>query len=521
MSLSGNNRDANLGYWAHRAAIQFPDRPAIYDWVGGQERCLLHGALEANFDNVASALGARLRIGQRVAIGIGNRAEFVEAFFGAMRAGLVPVPLNLRQGRAHIRHVLQDSGCVAAIVEFSANPSVQGIIEDLGVALRIGLGEQKAGWRAYQDIFAGGGAPFDPPELPQNHPAMQPYTSGSTGTPKGVVLSHKGQVWWIARYAKLYSPAPDEISLVSVPLYHKNAMAGVVKAKLQGGAAMVLMPEYEPREFLKNLARFRCTHATGVPTIYSIALREADLLETLDFSSLRSLTIGSAPVHDELLRAMQEAFHCPVYESYGLTEGGPVMFGPPPDGGVVPLGSCGTLWPDCEAKLIGAQGSVATVGELLVRNPGLMNGYHNLPAVTAARLKDGWLHTGDLFAVDGDGFWYFRGRTDDMFVCGGENIFPKEVEDTLLQHPAVQEACVVPAVHHSKGEAPVALVVLAANDKTSESDLKKFSLEHGPAYAHPRCIVFVDALPLNGAGKVDRSLVARMLRDVLSESTTA
>ena len=514
-------RGNNLGYWAYSASVRFPDQPVILDWADGRQRTLTHAQLEARLDIVASTLSKSVGVGERIAIGIGNRAEFVEACFGAMRAGLVTVPLNLRQGRTRIAHTLKDSGCVAAIVELSTNAHLQELIEDSGIGLRVAVGQVPPGWHDYTQFFNDSAAPFEPPLLQSKHPAMQPYTSGSTGTPKGVVLTHEGQMWWINTYLSLYNPTPEERSLVAVPLYHKNAMAGVVKAKLPGGACMVLMPEYNPRQFLINLSQFRCTHATGVPTIYTLAMRETDLMETLDFSALRSLTVGSAPVHYKVRRGMEQSFKCPVTESYGLTEGGPVMFGPPTDNRRVPSGSCGVLWPGCEAKLVSASGDTAQKGELWVRNPGLMTGYHNLSAVTASRMRDGWLMTGDLFEVDADGFWYFCGRTDDMFVCGGENIFPKEVEDLLLTHPLVLEACVVPAEYAAKGEAPVALVVASPNLTVDEAGLKEFCIQHGPAYAHPRRIIFTDVLPLNGAGKVDRGRVAKELRNILSAAPSA
>jgi acyl-CoA synthetase (AMP-forming)/AMP-acid ligase II len=298
-------------------------------------------------------------------------------------------------------------------------------------------------------------------------------------------------------------------------------MVGVVKSKMPGGALMVLMPEYHPGVFLENLTRFRCTHATGVPTIYSMALRELDHMPTLDFSALRSLTVGSAPVHPELRRAMELTFGCPVEEMYGLTEGGPVVFGPALDGRPTPLGSCGKLWPACDAKLVNERGEQAAAGELLLRNPGVMTMYHNMPALTAARVKDGWLSTGDLFDVDPDGFWFFRGRIDDMFVCGGENVFPKEVEDVLLQHPDVREVCVVPLKHDTKGDAPVALVVTDAGSSLDEEQLKHFALERGPGYAHPRRVVFTQALPLNGAGKIDRNQVASYMQATVGDLASA
>lgn len=510
-------RSQNLGFWASRTAEKFPDRSAIIDWADGRERTVTHGQLEARLQRVGAMLSQwRFEPGTRVAIGVGNRAEFIEVFFGAMRVGLVPVPLNLRQGRMHLAHAIADSACAAAIIEPGANQHLPEIVDECGLTQRVAVGASLPGWQDYEILMADAPASFDAAVPLLGQAAFMAYTSGSTGKPKGVVLTHEGQLWWVDAFQRLYPTDPAERSLVAVPLYHKNAMAGVVKTRLAGGASMVLMPKYEPRAFLQNLVKYGCTHATGVPTIYSLALQERDLIASLDFSALRSLTVGSAPVHDPLHRAMEEAFRCPVFQSYGSTEGGPVVMGPPLDGRPVPLGSCGVLWPGCEAKLVDKQGEEQRrIGELWLRNPGVTPGYNNLPKVNADRLKGGWLATGDLFEVDEDGFWYFRGRADDMFDCGGENVFPKEVEELLLTHPAVRDACVVPAPHASKGHAPVALVVVDPSASLTEGELKQFCLEQGPAYAHPRRIVITDALPLNGAGKVDRAIVRDQMAQIL------
>ena len=254
--------------------------------------------------------------------------------------------------------------------------------------------------------------------------------------------------------------------------------------------------------------RTKCTAA------FSMMLRHRELIERLDFSKLEALVIGSAPVTKELADRIEDAFGVVVGESYGLTEGGPVMLGPPLDGRAVPHGSCGVAWPEGEVKLVGADSEEdQSSGELWVRNPGVTPGYYNLPAVNAERLRDGWLRTGDLFQRDVEGFYYFKGRTDDMFNSGGENIYPKEVENLLLSHADVVDACVVPVAHAIKGDVPVALVMLTAAAERSEDGLKSYCLENGPAYAHPRRIDFTDQIPLNGAGKNDRAMVAEMMAD--------
>lgn len=503
-------RAANLGYfWCHGAARRTPGKTAIVDLWNGAERRITYGALDARLDRVAAAL-ARLGLhpGDRLLVCVGNRVEFLEIFFGAMRAGVVPVPANPRLGADALVHIATDSDCAAAIVDPAANGEIAGVVARVGIPRRVTLGMAGAGWDGYEAMLAEAPDTFVPPLLAPDHLAFMPYTSGSTGRPKGVRLTHAGQIWWLGCRHRCWPVTPDAVSLVAVPLFHKNAMGAAIKPVLHGGGAIIVMPRFEARAFLENLSRYRCTHTTGVPAVFILMLQEKDLLARLDFTALRSIMIGSAPVHEELFRAIERAFHCAVIQGYGLTEGGPVMFGPPLDGRASPVGSVGVPWPEGEVKLVDESGrAAAEQGELWVRNPGVAPGYHRLPEADRDKYRDGWLRTGDLFARDAAGFYYFRGRVDDMFVCGGENIYPKEVENLLMSHPGVAEACVVPLAHDVKGEVPAAMVVPARGAVLTETALKAFCLTRGPAYAHPRRILVVDALPLGGVGKVDREAV--------------
>jgi acyl-CoA synthetase (AMP-forming)/AMP-acid ligase II len=510
-----NPRWNNLGYWNHDASLLHADRTAVIDLSRDRPRELSYRDLEERLDRVARMLTDRgLRPGDRLALSAGNRIEFVEVFFGAMRAGIVPVPLNTRLGADTLDYVMRDAECVAAIVEEPANQHVAGLAEAIGCRVRIAFEAARAGWDDYEAALAAAEPHFEPGRLADDHPSFQPYTSGSTGRPKGVVLTHAGQCWWIRCLQKYWPGRPEHRALAAVPLYHKNAMAGAIKPMLSWGASVVLLPNFEPRRFLRTLADYRCTHAGAVPAVFTLLLQERDLIETLDFSALQSLKIGSAPTPAELLDAVQAAFGVAASESYGLTEGGPVMIGAPLDGRPVPHGSCGVAWPEGEVKLVDADGREnPSYGELWVRNPGVTPGYWKLPEVNRQRLKDGWLSTGDVFSRDGQGFFYFRGRTDDMFNSGGENIYPLEIENLLLRNAAVAEASVVPVPHRIKGEVPVAMVVKAKGRDMTEAELKQFCLANGPAYAHPRRIVFVDELPLNGPGKIDRKVVQRLMRE--------
>jgi acyl-CoA synthetase (AMP-forming)/AMP-acid ligase II len=512
---SADPRDGNLGYWCSKSAARFPDKAALIDLSAGEARKTTYRALEARLDRVASFL-TRLgfRLGDRLAMSVSNRTEFVEVMFGAMRAGIVPVPLNTKLAPDTLDYVICDAGCVGVVVEPAANAHVARIAEEAGLPFRIALEAAADGWLSYEAGLGASDPAFAPPVLPAGHMAFLPYTSGSTGKPKGVVLTHQGQSWWIGCLHRYWPMPPESRALAAVPLYHKNAMAGAIKPMLSGGGSVVLLPNFEPRRFLTALADYRCTHAGGVPAVFTLLLQERDLIEDLDFSALKSLKIGSAPTPKELLDAVEAAFGVPASESYGLTEGGPVMIGPPLDGRPVPHGSCGVAWPEGEVKLVAADGQEArSHGELWVRNPGVTPGYYHLPEVNRERLSDGWLKTGDVFDRDADGFFYFKGRTDDMFNSGGENIYPLEVENVLLRHPAVAEVSVVPVPHRIKGEVPVAMVVRSKGRDVSEEELKRFCLANAPVYAHPRRIDFVEELPLNGPGKIDRKVVETIMRD--------
>jgi long-chain acyl-CoA synthetase len=505
----------NLGYWSYDAARRYPANVALIDLSGETPRELRYLELERRLDRAASLLSRLgLKPGDRLAMALTNRLEFIEIMFGAMRAGIVPVPLNTKLGPDTLDYVMRDAACSGVVVEPNANAQVAGIAEAIGIPVRLGIELPREGWLDYEHQMGLSDAHFAPTRLADDHLAFLPYTSGSTGRPKGVALTHAGQCWWIRCLHKYWPSGPESRALAAVPLYHKNAMAGAVKPALSQGGSVVILPNFEPRRFLEVLSSYRCTKAGGVPAVFTLLLQQRDLIRTLDFSALQALTIGSAPTPKELQDAVEAAFGVPVVESYGLTEGGPVMVGPPLDGRPIPHGSCGVAWPEGEVKLVDADGREhPSYGELWVRNPGVTPGYYNLPTVNRERLRDGWLRTGDVFSRDAEGFFYFRGRTDDMFNSGGENVYPIEVEDLLLRHPGVAEVSVVPALHQVKGEVPVAMVVKAAGQEVTEDELRQFCLDNGPAYAHPRRIIFVSAMPLNGPGKIDRKVVQQRVRE--------
>jgi long-chain acyl-CoA synthetase len=434
-----------------------------------------------------------IRRGARVGILAENRLEFIAAYFGIMRMGAVAVPVNYRLPRATIAHIFRDS----AIELVLSDAERRALIPEPMTA--IDFDDRAHGFPALLDP-----GPMDTFLPEQEDLAEILYTSGSTGMPKGVPLNHDGQLWAIGRYLEpLPAVAPQETTIVVAPLYHMNGLFNITMALAQR-MRVILLPRFDARRFLEAAARYRCTRLSGIPTMFALMVRERELIERLDFSSVRDVTIGSAPLTDTLLAQVRALFpNAEVENGFGTTEAGPAVFGPHPDGRPRPPLSLGYPLADIGCKLI--DGASDDHGVLALRTPALMHGYLNQPQATASRMRDGWYVTGDVMRRDQNGFYFFVGRADDMFVCGGENIYPGEIEKLLERHAAVAQAIVVPAPDDIKGQIPVAFIVPRSGEPPSAEDIKQYALREGPAFAHPRFIEFMPSLPVSGTHKIDRA----------------
>jgi len=421
-----------------------------------------------------------------VAILAANRAAFLVAYFGTMRAGLVSVPVNYKFSRETIDFVMRDAAVKLVFCDGERRAQVPA-----GLPL---VDFDSTGADGFEALLDHGEFAAVRPEPRET--AMVLYTSGSTGRPKGVPLSHDGQLWTVR---------------ARVAASHMNAL-GTTKVVFAAHGAIVLLPQFDARRYIEAIGRFHVTFLTSVPTMLALILRETDTLSRTDLSSVRAVRMGSAPTTQQLVDAVKKALPgAAVSYIYGTTEAGPVMFGPHPDGRHQPDLALGWPRPGVEVRLVDAEGRDADEGMLWIRTPANMTGYLNLPDKNREVLtSDGWYISGDVLRRDATGAYYFVGRADDMFVCGGENIYPGEVEAMLERHPDILQACVVPIPDEIKYEKPFAFVVAREGSRLRGDDVKQYALKHAPAYQHPRHVVFMPTLPLASTGKVDRAALRRV-----------
>lgn len=491
------------------AEYRHEKRPVIIDlWDPDQPREVDYPTYHASCDAIARGFVRRgFQPGQRIGILCGNRLEFLEVFYGAMRAGVIPVPINIQLPKANSEWVIRDSDIQLVFCDAALRMNVP---EDVA-AIEI----EDAGAQGYQAFK-------DPGEFAARVPvgddvAFHAYTSGSTGRPKGVVLSHRAHVWVAETISRGRAFSPSDRMIVAAPLYHKHAMNSI-KCVLVGGSTVILMRKFDARRYVEAITRFRATVVSGVPTIFAMSLQQRDLLAGNDYSFVRLAIMGGAPASDALIDSVADLFtKAQIVQIFGITETSAALFGPNPDRKLRPRHSIG--WPIASNEFRLVDGENENFGVLQVRGPGMMNGYHNNPEETARRVKDGWYNSGDILRRDEEGWYYFVGRSDDMFISSGHNIYPLEVELMLERHPDIEQAVVVPVPDEIKHRIPIAFIVKRSGSALIEADVKAHALANAPPYQYPRQAHFLDSMPVNGIGKIDRrALEARAL--ALRESQT-
>lgn len=449
-----------------------------------------------------------LAAGDRCAILAGNRLEYVDCFFAAGKSGVVLVPLGTRLTPAELAYIVRDSGARALIYDAEHAEAVRVLRSEHKIELEhwVTLDEQidlpDLRYETLRSQLSGAGQPLERCDPEQTYCLV--YTSGTTGRPKGVMAPHRMIAWNGFNTVVCWQLREDDVSPIFTPLYHAGAQGAFLVPLFTVGGTVVLHREFDVAEVLQTIERERCTVVLGVPTIYKMLL-ESPLIHETDLSHVRWLISGGAPLPEYLVAAYQE-LGVVLRQGYGLTEVGVNCFAMTSEDAWRKKGSIGKPLICTEARLSderGAEVPAGEVGELLFRGPHVSKGYWNNPEATReAYDEQGWFHTGDLARCDEEGFFYIAGRKKEMFISGGVNVYPAEIEGELLQHAGVQDAAVVGVEDPKWGEVGVSFVVPRPEQALSADELASFLGQRLAKYKIPRDFVFVDDLPRTPYGKV-------------------
>jgi fatty-acyl-CoA synthase len=477
-----------------------PDRIALLH----EGRRYSYADVRARSARAARALRALgVSRGDRVAYLGRNLPSLAETMFAAGSLGAVFVPLNTRLAPPELAGIIGDCGAQVLIFDAAFGDTIAALHDLVKVSRYISTGSGGTGQAGYEDLLA------RQPDEPLDEPVglddlcMIQYTSGTSGRPKGVMLSHANIAWNCYNMLIDVDVATDEVSLVSAPMFHTAALNQLFLPTFLKGGTSLLMTAFDPGRALDLIEEHRVTWMFGVPAMFS-AMTRASRWASSDLSSVRILMCGGAPVPAPLILAYQ-ARGLTFLQGYGLTETSPGALFLRAQESVEKAGSAGTPCFFTDVRVVGpdlAKVPSGETGEVIISGPNVSAGYWQQPAATAAAYADGWLKSGDMATVDAGGYVYIRGRAKDMFISGGENVYPAEVEQVLTAHSAVAECAVIAVPDEQWGEVGRAIVVLADGAQAGAGDLLSFLDGKLARYKIPKSVVVAAELPRNATGKL-------------------
>jgi long-chain acyl-CoA synthetase len=494
----------NVSELLHQRVARAPDKTFLFS--EGDGRRYSYAEFDAAVGRTARMLRARgVRRGDVVSLLMPNSAEYVVAYFACFRLGALAGPINSLLKPEEILYALSDSGAKALLYHSQFAPQLE--------ALRAGLAtlehaiEFDAEEKATAAFEGGepereetGGAPTGP-----DSEAIIIYTSGTTGKPKGCLLTHGNLIANARQICEWLKFTEDDRLLTLMPLFHMNAVSVTTMSALYAGGSTVVSPRFSASRFWKIISDYRVTSFGSVATMLSMLLATypEGVPEGLQAERLRFAMCGSAPVPAEVLRRFEETFKCLVVEGYGLSESTCRSTFNPPDARRR-AGSCG-LPIGNEMKVFDEDDrevAEGELGEIVLRGENIFKGYFRNTEATERAFRGGWFHTGDIGYRDGEGFFYIVDRKTDMIIRGGENIYPREIDELLYQHPSVAEAAAVGVPDPLYGEEVAAFVVVREGSELSEEELIEYCRAHLADYKCPKSVHFVEALPKGPTGKV-------------------
>ncbi|MEV6313128.1 long-chain-fatty-acid--CoA ligase [Streptomyces sp. NPDC051840] len=503
-------RRMSFGAQLARNARKFPERTAF---VHGT-RSLTYAELDVRVSRLANALAERgIGAGDRIAIVMYNRIELAECFLAAARLGAIGVPVNFRLVADEVAYILADCGARALVCDAKTAPTCVAAAAELDGPATVLVTDDPAAYgpdaEAYETALAGA-SPEDPGiDVPETDPAYIMYTSGTTGRPKGAVLTHLNLVMGTLLNMAVVGGIPSEPdnSLLGVPMFHIAGLNLSLRGLVDGGRVVIdSSPVFDAAAFVDQLERERITSCFLVPSQWQAicalpGLKDRDLV-------LRAPSWGASVAPPSVLEALQDNFpDAPAYTAFGQTEMSPVTTLLRAEDAVRKFGSVGTPLPGIEVRIVDEEMRDVPrgeVGEIVYRGPTAMLGYWNKPEATEEAFKGGWFHSGDLCRMDDDGFIYVVDRKKDMIISGGENIYCAEVEAVLDTHPDIAQAVVIGVDHPKWVQTPRAIVVPAEGAKLTEQDVLEHCRGRLASYKKPTSVVFVEALPRNASGKVQK-----------------
>ena len=502
----------NIGDALTTRAYLNPDKQALFDVAA--ERRFTFSELNARANQCCTALHSLgLAKGDRVALLAYNGHEFLESFFGPAKAGMVIMPLNWRLTAAELSFILKDGG--AKTIIFHADfAQVMEQIRDMGAAGSdienwVCIGEKTPDFAlGYEALLAAQGKKQPAGQASDDDNLFIMYTSGTTGNPKGVVHTHSTVLWALLTLCNTADIHFNDNYLVLLPLFHVGALTPMI-ASVYTGNTLVVLRNFDPQKAWSLIEQEQINTTLAVPAMLSFMLQTPDL-QRFDWSSLRAVTSGAAPLPVTIINAYME-LGIEIHQVYGMTEtcGPACLIGP--DDAVHKIGSTGKSFFHTRVRIVDAAGNdqpANEAGEILVSGPHIMKEYWNRPEATAEAIINGWLHTGDIAVQDEEGFVTIQDRMKDMIISGGENVYPAEIENVLLQHPAIADAAVIGQDSAKWGESPIAIIV-KKGDGLTETDVLEHCSSNLARFKLPKGAVFLDVIPRNPSGKI----LKRVLRD--------
>src|SRR4051794_21493298 len=457
-----------------------------------------YSMLEEGSARIAGLLKSKgFEVGDRVGIMLPNVPYFAVIYYGVLRAGGVVVPMNpLLKGR-EVAFYLNDPGAKILFAWHGfEEPAKTGAEQEGAELILVEPGK-------FEEIVGAADPVDDVVDRDEDDSAVILYTSGTTGTPKGAELTHHNLSENVRVARGLFETTEDDRMLGALPLFHSFGQTCALNCTIASGGLLSLIPRFDPAKALEIIQRDQITVFEGVPTMFS-AMLHVDNKDDYDVSCLRVSCSGGSAMPVEVLKGFEEAFGTKVLEGYGLSETSPVASFNHPDRDRKP-GSIGTPIDGVEMKVVDEDGKEVPqgeVGEIAIKGHNVMKGYWNRDDATEEAIRDGWFHTGDMAKVDEEGYFFIVDRKKDMIIRGGYNVYPREIEEVLYEHPAVREAAVIGVPHESLGEEVGAAVALKEGESVETDELRNFVKERVAAYKYPRHVWLVDELPKGPTGKI-------------------